>query len=175
MSRRAALALAWAASLGAALMAGALLLAPRPAALPTARASAAPTTNSARPSTTFVAVPRAGAPGLGADEMRSILREELSARDPQAGAAGDDPERTDPATTEEELAAAPPARQQSVARARAVVDAAVARGTWTEADRDALRAEQGILHGRDYLLLGRTLFPAINEGRVKPTFLGALL
>ncbi len=82
--------------------------------------------------------------------------------------------RPRPVTQAPEDAAAAPAGEQgpaadprAAAAARAVVDAALARGAWTDDDAAALRPHLRTLSAEQRDALLATLFPAVNEGRVR--------
>jgi hypothetical protein len=73
---------------------------------------------------------------------------------------------TPPSTADALAAAAPSPPSPALESARAVVQDAVARGSWRAEDTEALRAQLADLRGRDAEELLRELSRAINTGRV---------
>ena len=95
------------------------------------------------------------------DDLRRVVREELAAVPARAGAtvAGGSAAEI-PAPTGEQVAAA--------TQARAVLDSALSRRTWSDADREAL-AQQSVLMTaaqRDEWL--QQFAQAVNQGRLVP-------
>lgn len=96
--------------------------------------------------------------GADAAQLRAIVREEIA----RAAAPSNGPAPT----------TADPASNAAYDKARAVVDAALAAGTWTEGDRDAVRPTLSSLTREQFEELNRALIPALNEGRLRRAFSG---
>ena len=97
------------------------------------------------------------------EDLRRVVREELAAM-PQAGAS---PGGSDPAL--QDSSALSIAEQNTAAtQARAVLDAAVSRRSWTDDDREALHAQFPVMSAaqRDEWL--QQYAQAVNQGRLIP-------
>jgi hypothetical protein len=95
------------------------------------------------------------------DALRGLIREELRAArvTADAGGASPEPEATDRAVSNQDV--------KAYDQARATVDEAIARGSWTEADRAQLRVQLASLPTpmREELL--GPLFVSINTHKVR--------
>lgn len=121
--------------------------------------------------------PAAQLEALDRAALRAMLREELLAlRDARPGepaaSSATSPAPTAPvpaATDSEPTPAAPPTREQDLQyeSGRQILDGALARGTWTDADRAGFRGIIMTVTREQRLELLAELAPAINEGRLK--------
>jgi (2Fe-2S) ferredoxin len=99
--------------------------------------------------------------GIDATQIRQIVREELAQAAPVAEAAVERaPVAEDP---------------RAIDRAQAIVDASLAAGVWTEADRTSLRLAMAALSEPQTQQIFGALFPALNAGRVRLTYDGTPL
>jgi len=100
---------------------------------------------------------------ISLEDVRRVVREELAA---SAGAAHGRGQGSAAAVTEPE----PPSAEQAAAKLRAssLVDAAIARRQWTDADVDALRAEFHQLTPEQQAEVMRDYAVAVNQGRLVP-------
>ena len=115
------------------------------------------------PGEAALAAPVTGsAPGAAAftlDDVRRVVRQELDAR-PSAGNTG---------TGASPAADLPDAQQiRAASQAHAVLDAAIARRSWTEADSEALREDFNALTADQQAELLRAYAVAVNQGRLVP-------
>jgi hypothetical protein len=101
--------------------------------------------------------------GLSAQDVRDVVREELAARP----AVVPTPKAVVP--TPEQVARSAEAH----ARARRVLDDAIAAGRWTDDDARTVGHLLGSLTPDDALDLYQTLFPALNDGTVRAEITGA--
>jgi hypothetical protein len=109
------------------------------------------------------------APSLSAAEVRAIVHDELAAAQrvaspmPVAAAApaADPPSAPEPSPR--------------FAEARQLVENALARGLWTEADRGQLRVLLSGLQKNEIDELFAMLVPAVNAGQVKVDYFGSPL
>ena len=99
---------------------------------------------------------------LTAEDLRRVVREELAARapGPAPAAAGDPQPEVTPEVTARESAAA--------SQAQGVLDAALARRTWTEQDADGMREVFASLSGEQQAEFLRQYAVAVNQGRLVP-------
>ena len=100
---------------------------------------------------------------LTAEDLRRVVREELVAWDPgpvAPAAAGDPQPVVAPEVTARESAAA--------SQAQSVLDAALARRTWTEQDADGMREVFASLSGEQQAEFLRQYAVAVNQGRLVP-------
>jgi hypothetical protein len=115
----------------------------------------------ARPAvSTPAAAPAGGAAGmLTAEDVRRVVREELNARTP-AGASVASVPAVPPEIT--------PAQAAATQQAQAVLDSAIARRSWTEADADAMRETFDELTPDQQSEILRQYAVAVNQGRLVP-------
>jgi hypothetical protein len=108
-----------------------------------------------------VAVAPIDAPGLDAEDVRRVVREELAAHRASADAPRGSPDSSP---------ADPPSQAQAAAatQAEALLRGALARRSWTEADADALRSLTHELPPDRQAEILRQLAVAINQGRIVP-------
>ena len=99
----------------------------------------------------------AAEPALTADDVRRVLREELAAGRASAPL---------PASPVAEVVT--PAQAAAVSEAQSVLDTALARRTWTEADADGMRASFDKLSADQQADLLRQYALAVNQGRLVP-------
>ena len=99
--------------------------------------------------------------GPDSDALRAIIREEVGRGACKEAASPEPPVQ--------------PASEAAFAHARSLVDAALSLGSWSEHDREALRADLPSLTRDQFETLGRILMPALNDGRVRTTFAGTPL
>jgi len=92
-------------------------------------------------------------------QLRAIVREELALRGEPAQAA---PAAPEPA----------PGAEAAFARAGALIEDRIAKGTWSRADRDELREAMAGLRQDQADEVARTLFPALNDGRLRLDYPG---
>jgi hypothetical protein len=128
----------------------------------------------------------AGARGLGAEEVRALLRDELAraaapgqpatSSTPAPGAPGEGDERDEGAMADEAdgVAAGPPPpsleeREQRVSDALAVVQGAVASGQWRAEERQRFAAATARLPAAELFEVTRQLNIAINRGQISLT------
>jgi len=97
--------------------------------------------------------------GADESELRAMIRDEL-ARAPAVRAAPPEPEPSAQA-------------QAAFETARSLVASRIDAGSWREADRDALRSAIATLSHDQFEQIMSSLFPALNDGRLKLTFRGA--
>jgi hypothetical protein len=100
---------------------------------------------------------------LTAEDLRRVVREELAARGPEPvslAAAGDPQPVVAPEVMARESAAA--------SQAQGVLDAALARRTWTEQDADGMREVFASLSGEQQAEFLRQYAVAVNQGRLVP-------
>jgi hypothetical protein len=119
---------------------------------------------------------------LDAPTVRSIVREEIARGSLTARAC---PSLTTSGTAMAPAAPAAPEReneapldretQAAVARAHDIINRALENGTWSESDRTALRNTLAQLPPGALNEIHSQLFPALNDGRLKPTFTGVPL
>ena len=112
------------------------------------------------PAAVFTTGSSASQPGLTADDVRRVVREELAAR----GSVAAD---VKPAA----LPLPPPVSAQQVAaasQAQSVLEGAIARRAWTEQDADAMRAVFPDLNGDQQSEILRQYAVAVNQGRLVP-------
>jgi hypothetical protein len=83
--------------------------------------------------------------------------------------------RRPPAPVPAPTPASSPAPSVAFERARGVVERGLRAGVWTEQDRDALREQMAGLSQDQAQQIFSLLFPALNEGRLRPTYQGAPL
>jgi len=95
------------------------------------------------------------------DDLRRVVREELAAL--PAGAAG----RQDGAA-DGTVAAATPDQSLAADQARAVLEAAVSRRSWTDADRDALAPQFVAMSAEQRNEWMLQYAQAVNQGRLVP-------
>ena len=97
------------------------------------------------------------------DDLRRVVREELAALPRVAGA----PTGGDPAL-EGSTATSVAEQNQAATQARAVLDAALSRRSWTDADREALQSQFTVMSPtqRDEWL--QQYAQAVNQGRLIP-------
>jgi len=98
--------------------------------------------------------------GISLDDVRRVVREELAAAGTGGSAA---------APASQEAADEPsPAQLEAMGRASTVLDGALARRLFTEADRDSMRAEFHQLSPRQQTEIMRRYSVAVNQGRIVP-------
>ena len=102
-------------------------------------------------------------PGISLDDMRRVVREELAARDGAAGRADSRIAASDPPATPPDAAQVAAASQAS-----AVLNAAIARRTWTNADSESAREEVAKMTTDQRVELLRQYSQAVNQGRLVP-------
>jgi hypothetical protein len=109
------------------------------------------------------AIPGRATATLSAEQVRTIVREELAAGAEHSAPAVD----ADPAVVA--------AREQSLALAHQIVERAIEKGTWSEKDRDALLAAIPDLERAQADEVFSALIPALNDGRLTLTYAGTAL
>ena len=94
------------------------------------------------------------------DDVRRVVREELDSRASALSNARDDARPAKESPT--------PAQVAKALEARSVIDSAIARRTWTEADSEALRENFYALAPDQQAALLETYAAAVNQGRIVP-------
>jgi hypothetical protein len=97
---------------------------------------------------------------ISVDELRRVVREELAAHDASRARAVDAPR--------EDAEQPTPAQVVATAEAQAVLDAALARRTWTNGDAEALRERIDELTADQRMELLRKFSVAVNQGHLVP-------
>ena len=133
---------------------------------------AAPAPAKPAPSGALVQAPVTHVEALDREALRALLREELAALHVAIGEPAPvvvTPERAAPALERE-----PPTPEQDENHVvgRALLDDALARRSWTPEDAGRLRVVLASVSPEQRRELIRELIPALNEGRLQPTFSG---
>ncbi len=110
------------------------------------------------PSTTSVAT-------LTVDDLRRVIREELTALAAHQASASAPPARAAAIEPQSELTAE---QSATVQQAQALLQSAITRRQWTDADAEALRTHLHNLPGPEQLELLRQFSVAVNQGRIVP-------
>ncbi len=98
--------------------------------------------------------------GLDRDELRAIVREELSQHQaPSAARTEDEPDPTENAERQAR-------REEAMVKASRVVERGIADGVWSIEEREALRAQLPSLGEREIHAVLSPLFQAINAQRL---------
>jgi hypothetical protein len=101
--------------------------------------------------------------GLTTDDVRRVVREELARRD---GPGESDTAGRPPLT---ESAPVPSARESAAAaQAQSVLETAISRHAWTEADADAMREVFSGMNADQQGEILRQYAQAVNQGRLVP-------
>jgi 4-amino-4-deoxy-L-arabinose transferase-like glycosyltransferase len=104
----------------------------------------------------------ANAGALTAEDVRSVLREELA----RQSASSSTPTALTPAPTEPPEAT--PAEREAASEAEAILAGAVSRSAWLDADADALKQIFDDMSPDQQAETLRQFAVALNQGRLKP-------
>lgn len=100
--------------------------------------------------------------GIDRDELRAIVREELSQHQGPSAARPEEGSEQDPADLAERQAR----REEALAKASRVVESGIADGVWSIEEREALRSQLPALGEREIHAVLSPLFQAINAQRL---------
>ena len=106
---------------------------------------------------------QAASSAISLDDLRRVVRDELAARDGAAGRADSRIAASDPPATPPDAAQVAAASQAS-----AMLNAAIARRTWTNGDSESAREEVAKMTTDQRVELLQQFAQAVNQGRLIP-------
>jgi hypothetical protein len=136
------------------ILASRFIAAPGPAFMPLEGAEDSPVLTS----------PTAASGPITLDDLRRVVREELAAAARTPGAQV----RTEAEDVPDDAVRPTPEQDAALSRINQLLDAAISRRNWTEADVDAMRAEFPQLTADQQAEVMRRYAMAVNQGRIVP-------